>query len=57
VIRGGSWGLGAANCRLARRFTYVPASRFANTGFRLALSPSGSSPEAKGEQSTAAADK
>ena len=46
VNRGGSWLNGAANCRTANRYTYVPSYRSSNNGFRLALSPSVRSPEA-----------
>jgi formylglycine-generating enzyme required for sulfatase activity len=48
VIRGGSWGLGAAFCRSAFRFRGVPSFRFGSLGFRVALSSSGipQSPEA-----------
>ena len=45
VLRGGSWYLGAASCRSAYRNTYIPSNRTFNNGFRLALSPSGASPE------------
>jgi len=50
VLRGGGWNRDAANCRLARRSTYDPANRRSDTGFRLALSPSVTSPEAKGAE-------
>jgi formylglycine-generating enzyme required for sulfatase activity len=56
VLRGGGWGNGAANCRLAFRSTDDPASRNANVGFRLALSPSVTSPEAKGAEEKPQAD-
>jgi formylglycine-generating enzyme required for sulfatase activity len=46
VDRGGSWNVDAAICRLAFRFTFVPTRRTNYNGFRLALSPSGVSPEA-----------
>ena len=47
VLRGGSWDVGAANCRTAYRITGAPTNRNTNDGFRLALSlPSGQSPEA-----------
>ena len=46
VLRGGSWGSGAAYCRSVLRRTDVPSSRSYVGGFRLALSPSGASPEA-----------
>jgi formylglycine-generating enzyme required for sulfatase activity len=46
VIRGGSWIYDAAICRSAIRITYDPTSRTNGIGFRLALSPSGVSPEA-----------
>ncbi|MEZ6127574.1 MAG: SUMF1/EgtB/PvdO family nonheme iron enzyme [Planctomycetaceae bacterium] len=50
VLRGGSWGYDAANCRAASRYTNVPTLRSTNRGFRLALSfPSGESPEAEQE--------
>jgi len=47
VLRGGSWGNDAADCRTADRSTIGPTNRNAGNGFRLALSfPSGKSPEA-----------
>ena len=46
VFRGGSWNNDAANCRSAYRCTIVPTYRTNNSGFRLALSPSGVTPEA-----------
>jgi formylglycine-generating enzyme required for sulfatase activity/ABC-type iron transport system FetAB ATPase subunit len=46
VLRGGGWGYDAAICRAASRITIVPTDRTVNIGFRLALSPSGVSPEA-----------
>jgi formylglycine-generating enzyme required for sulfatase activity len=48
VIRGGSWGLVAANCRSASRHGFVPSGRGNYLGFRVALSSSGipQSPEA-----------
>lgn len=47
VLRGGSWGYGAAYCRTANRNADVPTIRYSNHGFRLALSlPSVQSPEA-----------
>ena len=50
VLRGGSWGYDAANCRMANRNASDPTSRAASNGFRLALSPSETSPEAKGAE-------
>jgi len=46
MSRGGSWGYVAAICRAAYRLAVVPASRTDFHGFRLALSPSGGTPEA-----------
>ena len=46
VLRGGGWIDDAADCRSASRCTNVPSGRSHNGGFRLALSPSGVSPEA-----------
>ena len=46
VSRGGSWDYDAANCRSALRRTSAPSSRSYNYGFRVALSPSGVTPEA-----------
>jgi formylglycine-generating enzyme required for sulfatase activity len=46
VIRGGCWNNVAANCRAAIRITGDPTSRAFGFGFRLALSPSGVTPEA-----------
>ena len=46
VIRGGSWDVDAASCRSAIRNADVPTSRTMLTGFRLALSLSGVTPEA-----------
>ncbi len=48
VLRGGSWGHGAARCRTANRHTDPPTSRYTNRGLRLALSPSVQSPAAEG---------
>ena len=45
VSRGGGWIVGAAFCRSAIRSTGNPTGRSINVGFRLALSPSGVSPE------------
>jgi formylglycine-generating enzyme required for sulfatase activity len=50
VLRGGGWGNSAANCRLANRSSNDPADRDSILGFRLALSPSVASPEAKGAE-------
>jgi formylglycine-generating enzyme required for sulfatase activity len=38
VLRGGSWGNNAWNCRAAYRIYNHPANRNANIGFRLASS-------------------
>ena len=46
VRRGGSWINVAADCRAAIRHTSAPSNRTYDFGFRLALSPSGVSPEA-----------
>ena len=46
VIRGGGWDVGAAYCRTAIRLTSDPTNRTYIFGFRLALSPAGSVPEA-----------
>ena len=46
VIRGGSWSYDAANCRSAIRNSNDPTFRSNDFGFRLALSPSGVTPEA-----------
>jgi formylglycine-generating enzyme required for sulfatase activity len=47
VLRGGSWSLDAATCRVAYRISDAPTSHRSSRGFRLALSlPSGQSPEA-----------
>ena len=46
VIRGGGWNFVAADCRSAIRDAIAPTNRTFNYGFRLALSPSGVSPEA-----------
>ena len=37
VIRGGSWGDYARNCRVARRYSYPPGSSINGLGLRLAL--------------------
>ncbi len=39
VLRGGSWDNSAGSCRSALRFINTPVNRYANFGFRLALSP------------------
>jgi formylglycine-generating enzyme required for sulfatase activity len=50
VLRGGSWDFVAAFCRATTRGMGDPASRTGGLGFRLALNPSGVTPEAgKGE--------
>jgi formylglycine-generating enzyme required for sulfatase activity len=41
VVRGGSWGVHAHNCRSSRRWWFVPDARDPHTGFRVALVPSG----------------
>jgi len=46
VRRGGAWSVGAVNCRSAYRAMYDPTIRSDLDGFRVALSPSGVSPEA-----------
>jgi len=46
VLRGGGWSIVAAFCRAAFRNPHVPSDRTSNIGLRLALSPSGISPEA-----------
>ena len=46
VLRGGCWNNDAAHCRAACRAASEPTFRTGNGGFRLALSPSGASPEA-----------
>jgi formylglycine-generating enzyme required for sulfatase activity len=38
VIRGGSFDFGAANCRSARRPSWIPGNRSSNLGFRPARS-------------------
>jgi formylglycine-generating enzyme required for sulfatase activity len=45
VSRGAGWRSGAAYCRAAGRSADVPTHRSDDRGFRLALSPSGVSPE------------
>ena len=50
VIRGGGWNGDAALCRTAFRDSNGPTFRTLHYGFRLALSPSGASPEAAQEQ-------
>jgi formylglycine-generating enzyme required for sulfatase activity len=50
VLRGGGWNDGAANCRAASRSTSAPTGRSSGDGFRLALTPSASSPEAEQAQ-------
>ena len=54
VFRGGSWNNDAANCRSAYRDTNDPTNRASNYGFRLALSPSGVTPEAASVQESGA---
>jgi formylglycine-generating enzyme required for sulfatase activity len=46
VYRGGCWNYGAAFCRTAYRGADDPSNRSGDCGFRLALSPSGVTPEA-----------
>jgi formylglycine-generating enzyme required for sulfatase activity len=50
VFRGGGWFAVAAGCRAAFRGTLDPSTRASSIGFRLALSPSGASPEAAQDQ-------
>ena len=54
VLRGGGWYDVAANCRAAVRFADAPTYRTASYGFRLALSPSGVTPEAAEDKSSEA---
>ncbi len=46
VIRGGGWVRDAASCRSANRYASAPTYRTDGYGCRLALSPSGVTPEA-----------
>jgi formylglycine-generating enzyme required for sulfatase activity/cellulose biosynthesis protein BcsQ len=46
VYRGGGWDRDAAYSRSAYRTSVVPSNRSTSNGFRLALTPSGSAPEA-----------
>ncbi len=39
IFRGGSWGLGAGECRVSARTFFKPDSRYGGLGFRLACSP------------------
>jgi len=39
VVRGGSWGDDAANCRSAIRCSFIPGRRGSDVGFRLVLAP------------------
>ena len=50
VGRGGSWYSFTALCRSADRSTYGPTEHSTLFGFRLALTPSGASPEAEKEK-------
>lgn len=45
VPRGGAWFYDAVGCRSADRYTFAPTMRTNFLGMRLALSPSGVSPE------------
>ncbi|MFZ4083455.1 MAG: formylglycine-generating enzyme family protein, partial [Pirellula sp.] len=47
VSRGGGWDDGAAYCRSACRYWYVPSGRGHGLGFRLALSSLGTSQAAE----------
>lgn len=47
VSRGGGWSDTIAYCRLADRSACIPSDRDDDLGFRLALSPSGGTQEAK----------
>ncbi len=49
VLRGGGYENDAAYCRSASRSSFIPTPRAFYHGFRLALSPSGLSPEVHGE--------
>ncbi len=57
VLRGGCWFSVAADCRMASRKSNAPTYRLTNLGFRLALSPSVTSPEAKGAGDNPQAEK
>jgi formylglycine-generating enzyme required for sulfatase activity len=46
VLRGGSWYIDAVLCRSALRIPFVLTDRSSRNGFRVALSPSGVTPEA-----------
>lgn len=50
LLRGGSWGSGAASCRSADRNNFDPTLRYPRHGFRLALSPSVNQPEAASQE-------
>ncbi|MGB0600588.1 MAG: formylglycine-generating enzyme family protein, partial [Rubripirellula sp.] len=41
VLRGGSWGNTAEDCRSALRDRYDPSGRFSHSGFRVTCVPSG----------------
>ena len=38
VVRGGTWGHGAVDCRSANRYSFSPGNGYDDVGFRLALS-------------------
>ena len=54
MLHGGSWSQDAAYCRAAIRRPNAPADRSLTYGFRLALSPSGVTPEAGEDKSSEA---
>ncbi len=54
VFRGGTWNYDAADCQTARRYGTSPTARSFHCGFRLALSPSGGTPEAVEDKSSEA---
>jgi hypothetical protein len=39
ALRGGSWSLGASDCRASDRSRSTPGGRYFNLGFRVVLSP------------------
>jgi formylglycine-generating enzyme required for sulfatase activity len=52
TFRGGNWGLAPAECRLAFRRSNIGSLRDTGGGFRLALSPTGKSPEPQSQSTS-----
>ncbi len=54
VVRGGSWGSDAMNCRSRYRYNVLPVRRYQSRGFRVVMRQAGSDPIAKRAEKTEA---